>query len=116
MIFVGLALKLENVGPSFSSFSLCLSLPSFAIDDRKQSQFRNIVLNNTTGPLLAPLNPLKSGRPVVKRSQKRKDVRTVFTRISTAAFIKFVTPQMRCLFGGGGGGGFFASWTRKQVH
>ena len=101
MIFVGIALKLENVGPTFSSFSLCLSLPFFAIDDRKQFQCLNVVLNNTTGPLLAPLNPPKYGRPVVK-AQSINEKTDVFTRISAAALIKLFTPQMRCLFEGGG--------------
>ena len=33
VILVGIALKLEIVGPTFSSFNLC---PSIAIGDRKQ--------------------------------------------------------------------------------
>ena len=35
-IFAGLASKFENVGPIFSSFNPCLSLPSVARDDKKQ--------------------------------------------------------------------------------
>ena len=35
-IFAGLASKFENVGPIFSSFNPCLSLPSIARDHKKQ--------------------------------------------------------------------------------
>ena len=34
--FAGIALKLEKVGPTFSTFNPCSSLPSVASDDRKQ--------------------------------------------------------------------------------
>ena len=36
MIFAGKALKLEKVFPTLSSFNPCPSLPSVAMDDRKQ--------------------------------------------------------------------------------
>ena len=49
--FAGIALKLEKVGPTFSSFNPRPSLPSFVTDGRKQLQYLNIVLNNKTGPL-----------------------------------------------------------------
>ena len=39
MIFAGIALKLEKVGPAVSSFNSCPSLP---LDDRKQFQCLNI--------------------------------------------------------------------------
>ena len=35
----GMALKLDKVGPVFSSFNPCPSLLSFATDDRKQFQY-----------------------------------------------------------------------------
>jgi len=50
-IYGGIAFKLENFGPIFSSFNPSPSLPSVAIDDRKQFQCLIIVLNNKTGPL-----------------------------------------------------------------
>ena len=34
--FAGIALKLEKVGPTFTSFIPCPSLPFVATDDRKQ--------------------------------------------------------------------------------
>ena len=49
--FAGIALELEKVGPTFSTFNPCPSLPSVASDERKQFQYLNIVLNNKTGPL-----------------------------------------------------------------
>ena len=52
-IFAGIAIKLEKVGPTFSSFNPCPSLASVATFDRKQFQYLNIVLNNKTGPLLS---------------------------------------------------------------
>ena len=52
LIFAGIALKLENVGPTFSSFNPHTSLPFVETDDRKQFQCLNIVFNNKTAPLL----------------------------------------------------------------
>ena len=52
LIFSGIALKLENVGPTFSSFNPHTSLPFVETDDRKQFQCLNIVFNNKTAPLL----------------------------------------------------------------
>ena len=49
--FAGIALKLEKVGPTFSSFNPRPSLASFVTDGRKQLQYLNIVLNNKTGVL-----------------------------------------------------------------
>ena len=51
--FPCIALKLENIGPTYSTFNLCPSLPSIATEDRKQFQYRYLtkVLNNKTGPL-----------------------------------------------------------------
>ena len=56
LIFAGIALKLENVGPTFSSFNPHTSLPFVETDDRKQFQCLNIVFNNKTAPLLIFLN------------------------------------------------------------
>ena len=51
-IFAGKALKLETVGPTFSSFNPCPSFPSLAVNDGKQFQCLNyIILSNTTTPL-----------------------------------------------------------------
>ena len=55
-IFAGIASKFENVGPIFSPFNPCLSLPSVARDDEKQFQCLNIDLNNKTGPLFLKFN------------------------------------------------------------
>ena len=52
LIFSGIALKLENVGPTFSSFNPHTSLPFVETDDRKQFQCLNIVFNNKTAPIL----------------------------------------------------------------
>ena len=49
-------LKLGKVGPTFSSVSPCLSVPSVAIDHREQFQFLNMVLNNSTVPLFLEIN------------------------------------------------------------
>ena len=48
IIFVSMALKLEKVGQTFSSFNECSFLPSVKTDDRKKIQCRNIVFNNKT--------------------------------------------------------------------
>ena len=42
VIFAGMALKLENVGPTFSSFNPSPSLPSVDTDDRKYCHCLNI--------------------------------------------------------------------------
>ena len=48
---IDIALKLEKVGPTLSSFNLCPSvLPFVATDDKKRFQCVNIVLSNKTGP------------------------------------------------------------------
>ena len=52
VIFAGLALKLANVGPTFSSFNPCPSLPSSATESTKRFQCLNIVLSNRTRLLL----------------------------------------------------------------
>ena len=54
VILARIALQLENVGPTFSSFSPCPFLSSVAINDRKQFHCLNmhVVFNNKTGPLL----------------------------------------------------------------
>ena len=49
------ALKLEKVGPIFFKFHPCPSLPSVAVDDRKQFPCLSIFLNNETGPLFPEL-------------------------------------------------------------
>ena len=54
MIFLAIELEqieLEQIGPMFPSFNPFTFLPAAATDDRKQSQCRNIVFNNKTGPL-----------------------------------------------------------------
>ena len=51
VFFVQKASKLENVGPTFSSFNPFPSLPSVATNDKKQIQRHNIVLNNKPRPL-----------------------------------------------------------------
>ena len=38
MIFAGIELKLENVGPTSLSFNLCQSLPTTGKDNREQLQ------------------------------------------------------------------------------
>ena len=43
-----MALKLEKVGQTFSSFNACPSLPSVKTDDREKIQCLNIVVNNKT--------------------------------------------------------------------
>ena len=52
LIFAGIALKLENAGPTFSCFNPHTSLLFVETDDRKQFQCLNIVFNNKTAPLL----------------------------------------------------------------
>ena len=39
-VFAGMGLKLEKVGPTFSSFNSCPSLPSVATDHRKRKSLR----------------------------------------------------------------------------
>ena len=51
VIFENIALKLEKIGPIFSSFNPLPSLPSVATDDRKQFQCRKMVFNNKARPL-----------------------------------------------------------------
>jgi len=46
MNFAGIAFKLENVGPIYSSFNPCPSLASVATEGRKQFHSLNIVFNN----------------------------------------------------------------------
>ena len=43
--FCSHSIKLEKVGPTFSSFNPCPSMPSVVISDRKQFQCLNIVFN-----------------------------------------------------------------------
>ena len=50
VILLGIELKREKVGPTFSSFKPCPFLPSVATYGRKQVQCLNKVLNNKTGP------------------------------------------------------------------
>ena len=54
--FLGRALKLEKVGPTFSSFNPRPSLPSVATDGRKPFECLNMVLNIKTGPLFLEFN------------------------------------------------------------
>ena len=56
VILAGIVLNNEKVVSTFSRFNPCLSLPSFAPDDRKQFQCLNIVLKNKTGPLFLGAN------------------------------------------------------------
>jgi len=56
VIFKNIALKLEKIGPNFSSFNPFPSLPSVATDDRKQFQCREIVFNNKGRPLFLEFN------------------------------------------------------------
>ena len=56
LIFAGMASKLEKVGPTFSSFNPCQSLPSVAKDERKHFQCLNISLNYKTGQLFFQFN------------------------------------------------------------
>ena len=56
MIYCWHSIKTWKVGPCFSSFNLCPSLPSVSTDDRKLFQCINILLNNKTGPLFWKFN------------------------------------------------------------
>ena len=56
VVFTGIALNVEKVGPTFSIFNPCPSLSPFALDDRKQFPCLNIVLKNKTGPFLLEFN------------------------------------------------------------
>ena len=51
VIFENIASKLEKIGPIFSSFNPCSSMPSAATDGRKQFQSNKIVFNNNARPL-----------------------------------------------------------------
>ena len=51
VIFPGMALKHEKVGPTFSSFNPFLSLPSVTPENWKPFQCLNIVLNDKTETL-----------------------------------------------------------------
>ena len=54
VIFAGIiALKLEKVGPAFSSFNTRPSLPFVA---RQQDKLINIVSHNKTGPFFLEFN------------------------------------------------------------
>ena len=54
--FEDTASKLEKIGPIFSSFNPLPSLPSVAIEGRKQFQCRKIVFTNKTRPLFLEFN------------------------------------------------------------
>ena len=51
VIFVGVALKLEKADPTLSNFNPSPPFPSVAIDDRKQDQSLNMILNSKIEPL-----------------------------------------------------------------
>ena len=51
LVFAGIALKLEKVGPAISSLNPSPSLPSVVSEDRKQFHCLYVILNNITGPL-----------------------------------------------------------------
>ena len=54
VIFAGIiALKLEKVGPAFSSFNTCPSLPFVA---RQQDKLINIDSHNKSGPFFLEFN------------------------------------------------------------
>ena len=55
VIFAGIALKLENVGPIFSILNPCPSLIAISYN-RKQFQCVNVVLNNKSRPLFLEFN------------------------------------------------------------
>ena len=42
------SIKLQKIGPTFSSFNPCPSLPSVTTNDSKQYQYLNIVFNSKT--------------------------------------------------------------------
>ena len=52
MIFTGIALKHEKVGPAFSSFNPFPSLASVETDDMTQIRCLSVALNNKPRPLL----------------------------------------------------------------
>ena len=56
VIPAGIVLKLEKVGPTFSSFNPCASLQTVATDDRKQFLYLNIAFNIKTRPLFLEFN------------------------------------------------------------
>ena len=51
VIFAGIVLKLEKGDTTLSNVKQCLTLPSVAINDRKQLQCLNMIVNNKIGPL-----------------------------------------------------------------
>ena len=53
-IFVGIALKHENLGPTVSSFNPCSSLPCVVIENSFNAY--NIVVRNKTGPVFLEFN------------------------------------------------------------
>ena len=54
--FACIALRLEKVGPTFSSFNPYPSSPSISTDGSKQFQYLNIVFDNKSGPLFLKFN------------------------------------------------------------
>jgi len=56
VIFENVASKLEKIGPIQLSFNPFPSFPLVTINDRKQFQWRKIVLNNKARPLFLEFN------------------------------------------------------------
>ena len=69
ILIAGNAFKLEKVGPAFSIFNPCPSLPPVATDDREQFQCLNIVLNDKTEPLFLDSIGVKTSFSFLKRQQ-----------------------------------------------
>ena len=67
--FTNIALKLDNIGPIFSSFNRCPPLQSIATGDKRQYQGLNIVLNNKAGPLVLNSIDAKVRFRLLKRQQ-----------------------------------------------
>ena len=59
-----LSVKLEKVGPTFSSFDPRPCLSSVTIVERNPFQCLNIVVNNKPGPLVFEFNDLKTNSGV----------------------------------------------------